>query len=95
MAIDGTTHFISDLAGITQGFRYTNEWLTMLTNNAFIPTFYAGNAFGSFNFWMRLLSRSLFGLGLAWFGFPYLEKAAVNVTNDLNANYQITGDEII
>ncbi|MCF6278304.1 MAG: DUF2085 domain-containing protein, partial [Anaerolineales bacterium] len=32
MAVDGTTHFVSDFAGIGQGFRYTNEWLAVLTN---------------------------------------------------------------
>ncbi len=75
MAIDGTTHLISDLAGIGQGFRYTNAWLAALTKNAFAPTFYAGDAVGSFNFWMRLITGLLFGMGLVWFGFPYLEEA--------------------
>src|SRR3990172_7945471 len=55
MAIDGTSHFISDLAGIGLGFRDSNVWLAALTGNAFPAGFYAGDAWGSFNSWMRLL----------------------------------------
>lgn len=75
MAIDGTSHFISDLAGIGQGFRDSNAWLAAITNQAFVPSFYAGDALGSFNSWMRLISGVLFGLGVVWFGFPYLDQA--------------------
>ncbi len=75
MAVDGTSHLISDLYGIGMGFRDSNAWLASLTNNAFSPTFYAGDAFGSFNSWMRLLTGVLFGLGIVWFGFPYLDKS--------------------
>ena len=49
IAVDGGTHAVSDLAGIGQGFRDTNAWLAVLTNNAFLTTFYAGDALGSFN----------------------------------------------
>ena len=72
MALDGTTHFISDIAGIGMGFRDTNLWLSILTNHSFAPTFYAGDAWGSFNSLLRLLTGILFGLGFVWFGFPYL-----------------------
>jgi uncharacterized membrane protein len=74
MFIDGSTHFVSDLAGLGQGFRYTNVWLANLTNNAFPATFYAGNALGSFNSWMRLITGLFFGMGIVWFGFPYLDE---------------------
>lgn len=74
MALDGTTHFLSDLAGIDQGFRYTNAWLATLTNNTLPLSFYVGDAIGSFNSWMRLFSGLSFGFGLVWFGFPYIEK---------------------
>lgn len=74
MAFDGATHFVSDLAGIDQGFRYTNTWLATLTNNAFSPSFYIGNGIGSFNSWMRLLSGLSFGFGIIWFGFPYFAR---------------------
>jgi len=75
MALDGTTHFISDLSGIEQGFRGSNAWLAWLTQQAFPASFYAGQAWGSFNSLMRLLTGISFGLGLVWFGFPYLDGA--------------------
>lgn len=72
MAVDGSTHFISDFWGIGLGFRDSNLWLAALTGYIFPPTFYAGDAWGSFNSIMRLLSGVLFGLGIVWFAFPYL-----------------------
>jgi uncharacterized membrane protein len=74
MGIDGLTHFLSDLAGLGQGFRYTNAWLAVITHNVFPAAFYAGDALGSFNSWMRLLSGILFGIGVVWFSFPYLDE---------------------
>lgn len=72
LTLDGSTHAISDFAGIGQGFRDTNQWLAILTNNAFPPSFYAGDALGSFNSWMRLITGLLAGLGIAWLAFPYI-----------------------
>ncbi len=71
--LDGGTHAISDLAGIGSGFRDTNQWLARLTSNALSASFYAGDALGSFNSWMRLVTGILAGLGIAWFIFPWLE----------------------
>jgi uncharacterized membrane protein len=73
MALDGITHFVSDLFGLEQGFRYNNAWLATLTQDIFSPSFYVGNALGSFNSWMRLLTGILFGVGIVWFSFPVLE----------------------
>jgi uncharacterized membrane protein len=73
MAVDGVSHLISDLYGIGQGFRDSNTWLAVLTNNVFPPGFYAGDAWGSFNSLMRLLTGVLFGLGVVWFSFPFLD----------------------
>jgi uncharacterized membrane protein len=75
MVIDGGTHFISDLAGIGLGFRDSNLWLANLTHFAFSANFYAGDALGSFNSWMRIITGLLAGLGLVWFAFPYLDTA--------------------
>jgi len=72
MALDGGTHFLSDLAGLGLGFRDANLWLAALTQHMFRPEFYAGEVWGSFNSIMRLLTGILFGLGVAWFTFPYL-----------------------
>lgn len=73
MAIDGGSYFISDLAGFSDGFRAGNEWLAALTGHAFSTGFYAGDALGSFNSLMRLLTGLLVGVGLAWLVCPYLE----------------------
>ncbi len=75
MAIDGGSHFISDLSGIGNGFRDSNLWLSTLTNNAFSASFYAGDALGSFNSWMRLLTGLLFGLGVVLFLFPHIQSS--------------------
>jgi uncharacterized membrane protein len=73
MEVDGITHLVSDFAGIGQGFRDQNLWLRVITHNALAPSFYAGDAWGSFNAWMRLITGFLFGFGAVWFVFPYLE----------------------
>jgi uncharacterized membrane protein len=75
MAIDGTTHFLSDLAGIGNGFRDSNAWLAVLTQHVFPASFYAGDAWGSFNSLMRLITGLSFGIGTVWFGFPYFDDA--------------------
>jgi uncharacterized membrane protein len=73
MAIDGSTHAISDVAaGIGLGFRDSNAWLAVLTNNTFPATFYAGDSIGSFNSWMRLTTGLLFSLGAVWAFYPRL-----------------------
>jgi uncharacterized membrane protein len=74
MALDGTTHMISDFAGIGQGFRDHNVWLAEITNYQFLPAFYSGDGIGSFNSWMRLVSGLSFGIGVVLFGFPYLDE---------------------
>lgn len=73
MFVDGSSHLVSDLAGIGLGFRDTNAWLAQLTNHAFPLTFYIGDGLGSFNSWMRLLTGVLFGVGVVWFGFPIMD----------------------
>ncbi|KAF0111995.1 MAG: hypothetical protein FD147_509 [Chloroflexi bacterium] len=88
MAIDGTTHLISDFAGIGQGFRDSNIWLATLTNDIFATTFYTGDAWGSFNAWMRLISGVLFGLGIIWFGLPFLDEAFTNSGQVIIDKYQ-------
>jgi uncharacterized membrane protein len=74
MALDGGTHMLSDMSGLHLGFRDSNTWLAILTQNAFSPAFYTGDAWGSFNSIMRMITGILFGIGIVWFGFPYLEE---------------------
>jgi len=88
MVIDGTTHFIGDLAGIGQGFRDTNVWLAQLTRNALPTWFYAGDALGSFNSWMRLLTGVLFGIGSVWLAFPYAEAIFVEMREVLEDRFR-------
>lgn len=73
IVIDGGTHMLSDLSGIGQGFRYTNLWLSELTG-AILPTsFYVGDALGSFNSWMRLLTGLVFGVAAVWAVLPRIQ----------------------
>jgi len=74
MVVDGVSHTVSDLTSLDQGFRYANAWLATLTQNAFPAWFYYGDALGSFNSWMRLITGTLFGLGAVWFLFPILDR---------------------
>jgi uncharacterized membrane protein len=76
MLIDGGSHWVSDLAGVGQGFRYGNAWLATLTGNMLPKSFYLGDAFGSFNSWMRLISGVAFGAGIVGLAFPYIDEAA-------------------
>jgi len=87
LALDGTTHLISDLGGLHQGFRDSNAWLAALTQNTFPPTFYAGDAWGSFNASLRLLSGILFGLGIVWFGFPYLDEYFIDLAERIKYKF--------
>lgn len=81
MALDGGTHMVSDLAGIGQGFRDTNIWLQMVTNNAFSKAFYQGDVLGSFNSWMRLITGILFGMGLVGFAYPYVNESFTDMVH--------------
>jgi uncharacterized membrane protein len=94
MAIDGGTHVLSDLAGIGQGFRDTNAWLVVLTNNTLPTTFYIGDALGSFNSWMRLITGVLFGVGLVWFSFPYLHVAFEESATTIKEKFDRAGHNL-
>lgn len=74
IAVDGLTHAVSDLLyGVSGGgFRDTNGWLAVLIGNVW-TVFYAGDHFGTFNWWMRLITGLLAAWGLAFSIFPALE----------------------
>jgi uncharacterized membrane protein len=88
MAIDGGTHFLSDLQGLHAGFRYTNDWLAQLTGGSLLAGFYVGDGLGSFNSWMRLLTGALFGIASVWLAFPYAEAAFFEVREELEAKFK-------
>lgn len=74
LGLDGGTHTVSDfLWGIGQGFRDTNEWLRVLTFDALPASFYVGDAWGSFNSIMRLITGVLAGFAAAWAILPRLD----------------------
>jgi uncharacterized membrane protein len=75
--LDGGSHAISDLAGMGRGFRDSNAWLASLTQHALPVSFYVGDALGSFNSWMRLLTGVLAGFSIAWLAFPYIFQTEV------------------
>lgn len=81
MALDGGSHFVSDFAGVSAGFRDTNAWLAVLTNHIVPAAFYSGDALGSFNSWMRLLTGLIFGVGIGWFALPYMDEAGRSISS--------------
>jgi uncharacterized membrane protein len=85
MALDGGTHMVSDMLGhgVGLGFRDGNAWLVALTGNALPAAFYAGDALGSFNWLMRLLTGVLMGLALIWLVFPFIDLSAHDARRDL------------
>jgi uncharacterized membrane protein len=91
MAVDGGTHMLSDLAGIGQGFRYTNQWLAILTANRFPASFYAGTTLGSFNSIMRLITGTLFAFGVVGFAMPYLEEAFRDMARTIEDKFKRAG----
>ena len=91
MAVDGFTHMFSDFAGLGQGFRDSNAWLAALTNNSLPATFYAGDAWGSFNSIMRLITGILFGAGVVWFGYPYLDEFFEDIKLKIQEKFQRAG----
>jgi uncharacterized membrane protein len=82
MMLDGFTHLLNDLfvGDYTSGFRDTNAWLAVLTANAF-PNFYAGDTYGTFNWWMRLLTGGLAAWGLALTVFSFLDQIITREAN--------------
>ncbi|MCL5951761.1 MAG: DUF2085 domain-containing protein [Chloroflexi bacterium] len=90
-AIDGGTHFTSDLFGIGNGFRDSNIWLVVLTNNSMPGAFYAGDALGSFNSWMRIATGVLFGIGFAWLAYPQFDYASAGVAHTIEIKFQKAG----
>ena len=91
IVLDGGSHTVSDLAGIGMGFRDSNLWLSQLTGGGLPTWFYAGDALGSFNSWMRLITGALFGVGLVWFAFPMVGEAFADLAKDFEAKFARAG----
>src|SRR5512134_1886019 len=94
MAADGGTHLVSDvLSGfrVGSGFRDSNTWLAALTNNVFPAAFYAGDAIGSFNWWMRLISGLMLGAGFVWLIYPMMEGWMAETARDIEEKFRRAG----
>jgi uncharacterized membrane protein len=94
MIIDGSTHAVSDLAGIGLGFRDTNQWLAALTNNSLPVAFYAGDGLASFNSWARLFTGLLAGLGIVWLALPYIFQSQASSQQLNQLNYGVVLEQI-
>jgi uncharacterized membrane protein len=70
--VDGFTHMLNDLTGL--GFRDNHMWLAALTSASVSTTFMSGDAIGSLNWWLRLVTGLLFGVTVVWFTFPYVQR---------------------
>lgn len=94
MAIDGGTHTISDYSGgLTAGFRYHNAWLAALTGHALPDGFYRGDAIGSFNSIMRLLTGLLAAVGVVWIAFPYIDRSARATAHEIDIKLARVADK--
>ena len=88
MVLDGGTHLMSDMAGIGLGFRDSNAWLAVLTQHALPAAFYAGDALGSFNSWLRLITGVLFGLGAISTLYPLLHGALADAGREIEVKFK-------
>ena len=87
LAADGLSHVINDaLAGLTgTGFRDTNAWLQFLTGNILPAGFYAGDALGSFNSLMRLVTGLSFAILSVWFIYPIVDRSLQDLQRQAGA----------
>ena len=79
------------MARVGNGFRDSNAWLAAFTGHALPGWFYAGDALGSFNSWMRLITGTLFGIGVVWLAYPYIEQTACQVCDELEIKLRRAG----
>jgi uncharacterized membrane protein len=78
LVVDGGSHLLNDvLFTLGSGFRDTNLWLQILTGDAW-PGFYAGDHFGTFNWWARLVTGVIAAWGVAFAFFPRFERLRAN-----------------
>ncbi len=66
MAVDGMTHLL--------GLRDDNAWFDMLTGGVF-GSFSVGDAVGTLNWWLRIITGALFGFALVRLIYPWVQVA--------------------
>jgi len=85
MLADGGTHFLGDVTGgLVGSARYDNGWLAHLTGNVLPTWFYVGDALGSFNSWLRLISGVLLGVAIVWLAFPHMDYSVWEAAKNLH-----------
>ncbi|WP_119071375.1 DUF2085 domain-containing protein [Aggregatilinea lenta] len=94
IVLDGSTHMISDTTvGLLTGFRYDNAWLAALTGHVLPKSFYGGDALGSFNSSMRLITGLLAAVGTVWFTFPLIDQLARGTVHDIDVKLARIADK--
>ncbi len=74
--LDVGTHMASDLVGgVVGGFRYDHRWLAVGPLSALPESFWVGDALGSLNWLLRLVTGVLAGWALVWAVYPLLDRA--------------------
>jgi uncharacterized membrane protein len=76
IVIDGVTQTPRSLLP-SWPLRTENPWAVWLTGGILPRWFYAGDAIGSLNWWLRTVTGALFGLGLVLAFYPRIEAEAV------------------
>ena len=93
MVLDGGSHMISDtLDGLTTGFRYRNAWLAAVAGHILPAGFYTGDALGSFNSWMRLITGLLAAIGIVCFAFPLIDQYGRSAVYDIDRKLERIAD---
>lgn len=72
LLLDGGSHMLDDTLRI--GFRATNDWLVVLTGGVLSAHFYAGDAVGTFNWWMRLITGVVASCAFVRQVYPHLDR---------------------
>lgn len=94
IVLDGGSHMISDtMNGLMTGFRYDNVWLASLTGRSLPESFYSGDALGSFNSWMRLITGLLAAVGIVWLAFPWIDRSARSTVHDIDRKLATIADK--
>lgn len=86
--LDGFSHMISDT---NNGFRELNNWAKFITGSAFSSSFYEGSQAGSLNWWLRILTGTLFGLGITWYLFTRFDSYFRKVRQQLEPRLRQIG----
>src|SRR5947209_14878621 len=66
IAVDGITHLL--------GLREDNAWFDTLTGGRF-GDFAVGDSLGTLNWWLRIITGSLFGFALVRLVYPWIQFA--------------------